>query len=1468
MPNVEPTLLIGLGGTGREVLLRLRRRFFLAGYPIQPWISYLWVDTAARQPHEKHAKALPKDYVTRETLFSDEETCDIGVTQGEAMHLRDNKLSWMNVWEWAELEGVQPALEADGLQNGAKQQPPLGRLALFLKAEDVVRSLVNRLSLLSSATINERNALIPENLRLDLNPDAPLKIIFVGSLAGGTGAGCCIDLPAILKAGGLECIPPLTRFRDSLFSSWTYGFYLLPEAFCNDTDAGHWAHFNPARVRANGYAMLQELENLALRRGGGGQFLTGRENAGRVHATWLQKADVSRAKWIDAPLYNNIFLFDGYGDNNTSLRQVEDSYELVSSLLFYELQGKNKAIESAKANEEYQSSRGHIEMIPAEATDFKDAVWSDVFSFVFATAGSAQVTFDAPRLRQTAAYSIAERALRDWLGELELDPKSIDEVAKNQHARRMEQLTESLKSHLEEELTRKEKRTSERWSAVLGAKVPWKRLNEFKELKWPPQPGYRMGETWRLLCEEPLPFNAPALAQEMDTDLLYSQRLDRFLREIIDSPPKPNEKIKLPYTRQGGVRAAELCIFGANNKAGMIVESLSEFARSVEAAARQINQRLERTKADLSGKVSKLNEHLAYLEQRLGEKLFIGGARRELTDKVHKEFDDVHAAVAAFANDRYQALTYQCMADAWKLLIENANLKQFIDGWRGKLAQTRSYLSDLLFRVPDDRQSESGVEEILKGLRKPVPDALTKVLRPELHTDSTKLWEEIEDTYKREGVSLDAHIKNIQQKTLPAWRGKLKEMYDAHRLPREPGQYAHIVDLANDEAMPREQEKFTPKPNQLEFGDRLDALFILVARESFANKLLERENIAHALSDADKEFLTRCSNCRLDTYRKPNGEIHRKDDLIARQTGDLEPPKEHRHFHAPNGVTLAAFSSEVEAERLEVRAFRVELSIPLPALKVLQAGSAAANSTESYKLHFFKPKSGYMPIHRFDETEARKNRELYSAVILAVMLGQLRPSVEREGRDNWCYEWRVDANGRAQPNEYWRSLADIIRHLKKADSENTELFEEIRLRNEGFLNDVSPVVLLAIDLICQYNLSWIARQEFTFHKVKQKLKEQGVQDTESIFEPPSPQQLVLEAIRAKIADTMQRRWAIKLEISAIKTQDPSVLNTYELLNQFLHHFSRFVPAILKQVEQKDGVEQYPVSLLSLLSEVDMAPFLKAEEDLLLREPQRPGQRRNPVTGRLALKAPWVLYTPEIGAQTLLHHDELIGPDNSRSHTTMRPVERSEGRKTPPDLLNAISQREGLSDGIEWTREMTIADAWTREANLYPYLFKLKTLVGADPLPWKPWLKRRKVLAFQPMIHPPSQGLGSANAAGVKAPAFDDAKSKAAESAHPFDKVDLAPPFVGRYAKGPVSMRLESASDGYRGELIVNSDSYPIKATLLDGTLQGHFSQGAQQYTFQAKLNGTMLEVATGGKQMALERVAEGASKKNPLAEML
>src|SRR5882724_8500300 len=46
---IRPTLFIGLGGTGKEVLLRLRRKFYeRLGQPGLPCTAYMWIDTDTR----------------------------------------------------------------------------------------------------------------------------------------------------------------------------------------------------------------------------------------------------------------------------------------------------------------------------------------------------------------------------------------------------------------------------------------------------------------------------------------------------------------------------------------------------------------------------------------------------------------------------------------------------------------------------------------------------------------------------------------------------------------------------------------------------------------------------------------------------------------------------------------------------------------------------------------------------------------------------------------------------------------------------------------------------------------------------------------------------------------------------------------------------------------------------------------------------------------------------------------------------------------------------------------------------------------------------------------------------------------------------------------------------------------------------------------------------------------------------
>ncbi len=1031
-------------------------------------------------------------------------------------------------------------------------------------------------------------------------------------------------------------------------------------------------------------------------------------------------------------------------------------------------------------------------------------------------------------------------------------------------------LTSSVgRRRLDEELTCKGLRNGTKWSAVLRAKTTWAKLEEYRKLAWRPFDGFRMDATWTSLTQQPVVFNKDAFAAEIEGDLLGGRRLESMLREMIDDVPLPGVVGADVYGKQGGVRAADICIFGTDKVNGLIAQKLDGFVRELSAVAKAKKTEADKLQQDLEKEIKEVNEFLAVLEKRQTEGWITGGALSDLEEKVKEKFLEVQRQVLAFGASRYDSLMFQCLADAWKQVRDGAALKAFTDGWKEKLAQTRSVLDDLVTRVKDNQSSDSGIEEILNDLRLSSADALTRVLRPELHTDTLKLWDEITETYRQKNTHIVDHIKLIQAGVLPAWRTRLKALHDRGKLLHEPGAFTHIVDLANYEAMPREGEKRAPRENQLSFGDRLDSLYELVAKESFAKNLLERENIAVTLTAADKEFLTRQSFCRLEVHRKNNGEIHRKDDLIAKNTGEIEPPKEHKHFHAPAGITLPDFPTDVENDRLEVRAFRAELSIPLPALKILNSGAAAAGSIEPYKLHFFKPKSGYMPVHRFGEDEAMRNRELYSNVVLALLLGQFRPSVNWEGTEQWCFEWRVNATGRAQPDEMWRSLADIIRHLRN----NDELYREIGARNEGFLNDLGPAALLALDLICQYNISWVARQNFTFKKIADKLKEQGIHSTESIFEPPSPQQLVLETIRQKIADVLNTRWSVRIALSQIGTQDTEVLNTYEILNQFLHHFAKFVPTMLKTQDPNSAKKEHVVSLLALLSEVDIHSYLPAEEDLTLREPQQPGRKRNPVTGRLGLRAPWKMYTPDIGATTLMYHEEL----SNTSNTTMRPVERSEGRKIPPDQYRAIAERERLNDGMDWTRTMLIADGWVQEPKLYPHLLRMKSLIGTDMAAWQPWMKRRKELARAPMLRPPTDGTvrRMGDSQEFKAPVFDAPPAAAearrlpapAKSApNPFDRLDQVS-FAGQFSNEKVHLVLEPAAGGYEGKVTVKGQTFPIKAQAHEGVLAGKFFHDGTASDFVCRMNGSVLEFSTGKTTQALKRADAAVEKKNPFDDL-
>ena len=82
-----PTILIGLGGTGKEVLLRIRRQFVekygsLDDFPIT---SYLYIDTD-NAPAEESGIARERDYLINEIDFKPSEKVFNPVNPSDYIH--------------------------------------------------------------------------------------------------------------------------------------------------------------------------------------------------------------------------------------------------------------------------------------------------------------------------------------------------------------------------------------------------------------------------------------------------------------------------------------------------------------------------------------------------------------------------------------------------------------------------------------------------------------------------------------------------------------------------------------------------------------------------------------------------------------------------------------------------------------------------------------------------------------------------------------------------------------------------------------------------------------------------------------------------------------------------------------------------------------------------------------------------------------------------------------------------------------------------------------------------------------------------------------------------------------------------------------------------------------------------------------------------------------------------------------
>jgi hypothetical protein len=303
--DLRPTLFIGAGGTGMEVMLRIRRRILsevwnrhnptrvesIGQFPVARFL-HVDLDNNAIIDEGKSQRTDPWYELVK---LTDEERLVEAIDLPQ-YHESDDSLSRFPLIEnWMPLRpkklrslGIDPS-------KGAGQIRAIARLYLFDKYPKLRGKIKGALNFLSSNAGNERK----ENYqRLGLQVDtSKFRIVVIASCAGGTGAGTAIDLGWISKAIA----------RQEVSDNQVDLVMLMPSGY---------AKANKERTEANAYATLMELET------------TMRDMNAQVR--WAEPDSlVGRG----AP-FDDVYFVDTANLANKATQDVKDVYQMVADTLF------------------------------------------------------------------------------------------------------------------------------------------------------------------------------------------------------------------------------------------------------------------------------------------------------------------------------------------------------------------------------------------------------------------------------------------------------------------------------------------------------------------------------------------------------------------------------------------------------------------------------------------------------------------------------------------------------------------------------------------------------------------------------------------------------------------------------------------------------------------------------------------------------------------------------------------------------------------------------------------------------------------------------------------------------------------------------------------------------------------------------------------------------------------------------
>lgn len=415
---ISPTLVIGLGGSGKGVVMRLRRMFYERyGTTRFPMLAHLVIDSdqqdgrdiggavggAMHSELKLSAQTQPPEFIN----------CMLGV-EGYNRYFRAAPAAHPHIFSW-----LSPTMDQFGhvaVAHGCGMHRPFGRLSFFHHFPTIRSAIREHLAAIRTAAALDPTGRewAPPGTNATTDPQR-IEVVIVHSIAGGTGAGMFLDANFLVRKIINEDFPGTPTHICNIA--------ILPGMLRGEMETRLAQQWN--RAKSNSYACLMEMEHYSMRRwdryavlGRCAQDMSEARRGGdnQFEVTWDPNDPLYSNLHEPGPPWDTCYLIDNRNERCHADLDPAQVFEMVAEYLMldFEPTAFGEAKRSFRPNAGATLlTRDYAEHVP----ESRHPIFSNIYSCRFSSFGLAQIYYDRDRLRRAMALRTAQRLVQRQLGE-------------------------------------------------------------------------------------------------------------------------------------------------------------------------------------------------------------------------------------------------------------------------------------------------------------------------------------------------------------------------------------------------------------------------------------------------------------------------------------------------------------------------------------------------------------------------------------------------------------------------------------------------------------------------------------------------------------------------------------------------------------------------------------------------------------------------------------------------------------------------------------------------------------------------------------------------------------------------------------------------------------------------------------------------------------------------------------------